>query len=503
MTRRRSLVEVWLADWRRARIARKKAAARNAAAEEKAQARERLRLQRENERAARLQDAQRTRVEQAQAKAALQRAREAERKAAIDLKSRERAKLQAEREGAEAQRQHARNERARARAHSDAARAELERQVGQRNGDLERRRSDLDGLLIHRTRPRIQTLLSAEQRFNAEGPDALGAAVEEALHESVYPEGVPKAVRVVYRPEGRELLIERELPGVGVITPEARYQVVRGEERTTLLKENEVRHAYGRVLATATLRTAAEAFAATPPTLVSSLVLTGRVTAVDRATGRTITPILVSVRLERDDFEELRLDAPELDPELCLRAHNALISPHPHDLVPVKPLLYYDVSRFKTIKEADLTVDLDSRLDLLSLSPTEFENLIRQLFESLGLKSWQTRPSRDGGVDAVVVNEDPVLGGLVIVQAKRYSKVVGYEAVTALAGVMNDKAASKGILVTTSWVGKDTRDFAERNGRIQIIDGRELKHMLKESMNMDVLISLPKVPVGWERGEIA
>ena len=205
----------------------------------------------------------------------------------------------------------------------------------------------------------------------------------------------------------------------------------------------------------------------------------------------------------REEFDDLRLDAPELDPELCLRAQNALISPHPHDLVPVKPLLYYDLDRFKTISGVDYLVDLDSRLDLLTLTPTEFENLIKQLFEARGLKSWQTQASRDDGVDAIAVNEDPVLGGLAIIQAKRYSKVVGYESITALAGVMDDKSAAKGILVTTSWVGKSSRDFAERNKRIQIIEGRELKQMLAESLNMDVLISLPVVPSNWAREEVA
>lgn len=95
------------------------------------------------------------------------------------------------------------------------------------------------------------------------------------------------------------------------------------------------------------------------------------------------------------------------------------------------------------------------------------------------------------------------LGGLCVIQAKRYSRIVGVESVQALAGVMNDKAAAKGILVTTSWVGKASRDFAQRNGRIQIIDGRNLKLYLKEHMDMDVLISLPRVPPDWSPSDLS
>lgn len=328
--------------------------------------------------------------------------------------------------------------------------------------------------------------------------------MQDALAVSSYPLGVPAGVTVLgYRPEARELIIERELARDGVISAEQEFRIVKGEARPVPRKPAETRHLYGQLLARTALRTLAEAFAATPATLVDTVVLNGRVTAVDKATGKVINPHLLSVQFEREAFDDLNLDAPELDPELCLRAQNALISPHPHDLVPVKPLMYYDLDRFKTIAGTDLLVDLDSRLDLLTLTPNEFETLVRQLFEARGLRSWQTQASHDDGLDAVAVNEDPVLGGLAIIQAKRYSKVVGYESVTALAGVMNDKAAAKGILVTTSWVGKTSRDFANRNGRMQIIEGRELKQMLAESLNMDVLISLPVVPTGWQRAEIA
>ncbi len=48
------------------------------------------------------------------------------------------------------------------------------------------------------------------------------------------------------------------------------------------------------------------------------------------------------------------------------------------------------------------------------------------------MKSWITQASRDEGVDGVAINEDPIVGGLCIVEAKRYSKIVGLEAVHAL-----------------------------------------------------------------------
>jgi restriction system protein len=489
MARRKSLLEQILADRQRAKAFREREnqkvearILREAQADQKA--RERARAAEERKAAQRERQAA---VEERRQQQALEKAVAAE-------ATRQRREA-AERAGAE---------RERASAEKERARAELADAVNVRNEVLRGRLAELTDVLTTRLREPATAPLVLEQVFNREGPKELCAKIHAALIASPHPSGVPAEADVLaYRPEARELIVERGLPRDSVIPAEQEFRIVSGGVRAVLRKQAEVRHLYGQLLARTVLRTLAEVFAATTATLVDSVVLNGRVTAVDKATGRLIKPHLVSVQVTREAFEDLQLDAPELDPELCLRAQGALISPHPHDLVPVKPLLYYDLDRFKTIASADFLVDIDSRLDLLTLTPNEFESLIRRLFEARGLKSWQTQASRDDGIDAVAVNEDPVLGGLAIIQAKRYSKVVGYESVTALAGVMHDKAAAKGILVTTSWVGKASRDFANRNGRMQIIEGRELKQMIAESLNMDVLISLPVIPTSWERAEIA
>ncbi|WTE24099.1 restriction endonuclease [Streptomyces anulatus] len=58
------------------------------------------------------------------------------------------------------------------------------------------------------------------------------------------------------------------------------------------------------------------------------------------------------------------------------------------------------------------------------------------------MKSWVTQASRDDGIDAVAVNEEPLIGGLCIIQAKRTKNVVSAETVRSVAGVVNDKGAS-------------------------------------------------------------
>ena len=63
---------------------------------------------------------------------------------------------------------------------------------------------------------------------------------------------------------------------------------------------------------------------------------------------------------------------------------------------------------------------------------------------------------------------------------------MGLESVHALTGVMADHNATTGVLVTTSWFGRASEQFANRN-RITLINGAELKQLIKEHLKMDVL----------------
>jgi restriction system protein len=442
-----------------------------------------------------------------------QRQREEQRAAQAKARAEQQTKAQAKRLAAQQERERARLRAQAEREERQLAAEELRRAVGKRVAEAEfrteavaRQVAALEGLLGGRNRSLAARSGRLERVFNGEGPEPFVAALQAALATSVYPEGMHGSCAAMYRPEARELLVEYELPRQDVVPAMASYRYVKTKDvvQADPRKEAEVKKLYERLLARVTLRTLAEAFDAAPVTLVDGIVFNGYVSAKDRATGKPVRPLVISVHAIREAFSEIVLDEPELDPVACLRAYlNAIVSPHPYDLEPVRPVVQFDLSKYKFVEEMDVVAGLDSRPDLLALKPVEFEHLIRQLFETIGMKSWVTQASRDEGVDGVAYNEDPIVGGLCIIQAKRYSKVVGLEAVHALAGVMEDKHAAKGVLVTTSWVGKASRDFAARNGRIEIIEGRHLKAMLQEHLGLDVLISLPKLPPEWEQSDVS
>lgn len=127
----------------------------------------------------------------------------------------------------------------------------------------------------------------------------------------------------------------------------------------------------------------------------------------------------------------------------------------------------------------DILGELDSRPNLMDLTPSEFEGLVSNLFGKMGLETKLIRTAKDGGVDAVAFDIRPVLGGKVVIQAKRYKNTVGVSAVRDLYGTMLNEGANKGILVTTSGYGPDAYEFS-KDKPIELIDGGGLLYLLDQ-----------------------
>ncbi len=112
----------------------------------------------------------------------------------------------------------------------------------------------------------------------------------------------------------------------------------------------------------------------------------------------------------------------------------------------------------------------------------------------MGFKGWNTREARDDGIDAVVINDNAMVGGQCIIQAKRYSRPVPVESVRALAGTMHDTKATKAILVTTSWFTTDGRAFADRPGESNSPTGDTSRRYSKNTMTPTFASAYPRSP---------
>ena len=115
----------------------------------------------------------------------------------------------------------------------------------------------------------------------------------------------------------------------------------------------------------------------------------GVVETVDKSNGRTIWPCLITVQANRATFETFNLA--QLDPLECLRGLRASVSKSPSELVPVRPMIEFEKIDKRFIQETDVLSSLNYRTNLLELTPGEFESLITNLFQKMGLDARLTQ----------------------------------------------------------------------------------------------------------------
>lgn len=321
-------------------------------------------------------------------------------------------------------------------------------------------------------------------------PNAVVDYFGMVLSRSVYPTAFPQTHRVAYVPESAQLVVEYGLPTIEVVPAvrEYRYVKARDEITSSARPVKDVRAQYGSLVAQVSLRTVHEIFEADRDGFVDTVVFNGVVSTVDPATGRPVTPCIVTLRTTREVF--LGLDLSAVEATACLSHLNAGVSKRPDELAPVRPVLEFDMVDSRFVEESDVLAELDRRPNLLELTPTEFESLIQNLFARMGLDTKQTRPSRDGGVDCVAFDNRPIFGGKVVIQAKRYRNTVDVSAVRDLFGTVQNEGASKGILVTTSGYGQASYQFAAGKP-IELLDGANLLALLAEHAGLEARIADP------------
>lgn len=316
--------------------------------------------------------------------------------------------------------------------------------------------------------------------FIAKKPDAVAAYNEMVLTRSEYPaEGFPQKFRIAYLESSAELVVEYDLPEVAAIPKDTDYRYVKTKDaiESKVRKPTEIKQLYQDIIASITLRTLHELFEADQSGALTLVTFNGMIDTHDPASGKEVRVPVVSVRASKAEFLDIRLE--RVDKIACLRNLGAQVSGRPDELQAIKPIVEFNMVDKRFIEQGDALSGLESRPNLMDLTPNEFEVLVSNLFSAMGLDTKLTRSSRDGGVDAVAFDTRPVLGGKVIIQAKRYRDTVGVSAVRDLYGTMLNEGANKGILVCTSGYGPDAYSFS-KDKPIELIDGGGLLYLLRE-----------------------
>ncbi|WP_185893338.1 restriction endonuclease [Streptomyces sp. WAC08241] len=292
---------------------------------------------------------------------------------------------------------------------------------------------------------------------------------------TAWPDGFPREVSAAYDRGGRGFVLDWDLPGYEVVpeTKGVKYLPGTDQEKEVARPVTQRRALYRGVIAQSVLLAVRELFAADRFGALESVALNGYVGGVDPATGLASRVCVASVVVGRQDFDRLNLElVAAVD---CLTgALGGRLSAKPEERIAVAPLRTPDQVGGDVVVQGD-----GEEPDLLSMDPIAFEGLVAELFRARGLQAVTTRRSNDGGVDVEALDPDPISGGSIVVQVKRYRNTVPPSAVRDLFGTVQGAGANKGVLVTTSKFGPGSYTFA--NGKpLTLISGTELVDLLHQ-----------------------
>ena len=374
----------------------------------------------------------------------------------------------------------------------DAAREEriravqrLKDEAAERTAEIERRVRAIGSVLTDRDRGLEPLEVGAEAQAEPAAAASQAQTYADRIARTLAERSFLKRAHpeVAYSPDARRLTVVVDLPRTeGVPTDKAfRYVAAKNEIVAVPRRESEIHDIYRDAVARLALCVTYYAAALTTAEAVEVIAVNGHVRSTDPATGQPIRPCLVSLLVDREVFESVALDEPRLDPVQCLEHLKARLSENPYNLQPVIPFVDPAWGRDHGRNS--------EALDLSAMNPYDFERLIRDLFLAMGFTAWRTPDSHDGGVDAVAVRDDIAIGGVCVIQAKRYAHTVPVEAVRALYGTMQAQKAYTGLVVTTSSFGPASYTFAAEVGRITLIDGPRLRALIREHLGRDTVIT--------------
>jgi restriction system protein len=332
-------------------------------------------------------------------------------------------------------------------------------------------------------------------RFEAGSPEAVEQYIQMVLERSSYPDPIAGDPDVQFDEASKTLVICFWLPGPADVPNIVEYKYIASRRtiKSTEMKQKEFNAFYDEVIHQIALRTAHEIFVADYTRFCEAVVFNGWVRGIDGQTGKAFTSCILSYEAPRKQFMDL--DLSHVTPKECIRGLKGITAGPLIMLAPVKPIMELKRDDDRFVESKEVLDQLRPEDNLAAMEWEDFEHWVRQLFEKefgkTGGEVRVTQASRDRGVDAIAFDPDPIRGGKFVIQAKRYNMVVPVSAVRDLYGTMIAEGATKGILVTTSYYGRDSREFA-KDKPMTLIDGENLVHMFQKHGHHLHIALLPK-----------
>ncbi|WP_298368658.1 restriction endonuclease [uncultured Lutibacter sp.] len=301
------------------------------------------------------------------------------------------------------------------------------------------------------------------------------------LSNSIYPSSFPQSYEIEYSETNKSIIIDYRLPAPDDLPKikEVKFIKSKKEIKEITLSQSQINKLFDSSLYQICLRTIHELFEADTVNALDIITFNGFVKFINKSNGKEENSCIISLQVSKEEF--LNIDLARVEPKECFKGLKGVGSSKLHGLSPIKPIIMMDRNDSRIAESYSVVDDINDSVNLAMMDWEDFENLVRELFAkeftNEGSEVHVTQASRDGGVDAIAFDPDPIRGGKIVIQAKRYTNVVGVAAVRDLYGTVVNEGAIKGILVTTSEYGPDSYSFA-KDKPLTLLNGNNLLHML-------------------------
>lgn len=355
-------------------------------------------------------------------------------------------------------------------------------EIKNKYADLEKNWEKAQQVYYSKQKESNEKIDELEQKYLSKDEQAVLHYCEIVLNNSIYPEYFPKDFELEYNIENGIMIVEYILPSLDDIPTlkEVKYIATREELKEYYITENQKAKVYDKTVYQIVLRTIHELFESDKANAITSVVFNGWVKTINKGTGKLMNNCIVSLKADKIEFE--KIDLSQVDPKTCFKSLKGVGSSKLSGLIPIHPIIEIDKNDKRFVSSYDVASNIVGE-NLAAMSWEDFEHLIRELFEKEfsvnGGEVKVTQASRDGGVDAIAFDPDPIRGGKIVIQAKRYTNTVGVSAVRDLYGTVMNEGATKGILVTTADYGPEAYTFAQ-NKPITLLNGSNLLSLLEK-----------------------
>jgi restriction system protein len=332
-----------------------------------------------------------------------------------------------------------------------------------------------------------KTIDKLKEQYKQKNATAVVEYCEMVLDNSEYPDNFPKKFELQYNETNGILIVDYQLPTINHIPSinSVRYIKSRDEFEEKVLSQSALSKLYDSAIYQISLRTLHELFEADTMNVLKAVSFNGFVTVRNPGTGHEETNCIISVQAQKESFEAINLQGivSSQSYKECFKSLKGVGSSKLSTMTAVRPILELNKSDKRFRDHYDVADSLNDEMNIAAMDWEDFEHLVREIFQKEftenGGEVKVTQASADGGVDAIAFDPDPLRGGKIIIQAKRYTNVVGVAAVRDLYGTVVNEGATKGILVTTSDYGSDSYEFA-KNKPITLLNGSNLLHLLEK-----------------------